>query len=85
MYDVYFTDTSIKQLKKIEKGIQKRIIAAIERIRIRPESFVKRLVGEPYYKLRVGDYRVIIDINKGKMIIMVIFIGHRKKIYKNFS
>ncbi len=85
MYDVYFTDTSLKQIKKLEKEIQKRIIATIERVRIRPESYVKRLVGEPYYKLRVGDYRVMMDISKGKMIIMVLYVGHRKKIYKNYK
>lgn len=70
--------------KKIEKGIQKRIIAAIERVRIRPESFAKRLVGEPYYKLRVGNYRVITDIYKTKILIMVLFAGHRKKTYKDY-
>ncbi len=82
MYEVFFSDTAFRQLKKLEREVQKRIIAAIERIRVRPESFVKRLVGEPYFKLRVGNYRVILDIKKSSMIIMVIYIAHRRKIYK---
>jgi mRNA interferase RelE/StbE len=81
-YEIIFSDKAFKQLKKLERKIQERIIATLERIRIRPESYVTKLVGDPGYKLRVGDYRVIIDIDKGKLLILVIKIGHRKKIYK---
>lgn len=82
MYDVFFSDTALKQLKKLEKEIQSRIISAIERIRIRPEFFVKRLVGEPYFRLRVGNYRIILEMKKDKMVIMIIYVGHRKSVYK---
>jgi mRNA interferase RelE/StbE len=82
-YEILFTDTSLKQFKKLEKEVQERIIKALERIRIRPEIHVKKLVGDPGYRLRVGDYRVILDIEKDKLIILVIKIGHRKNIYKN--
>jgi len=81
-YEIIFTNTSRKQFKKLERDLQKRIIKALERIRIRPEVHVKKLVGDPGYKLRVGEYRVIIDIKKDKLIILVIKIGHRKNIYK---
>jgi mRNA interferase RelE/StbE len=82
-YEITFTDTSRKQFRKLEKDVQERIIKALKRIRIRPESFVKKLVGDPGYRLRVGDYRVILDIYKSELIILVIKIGHRKNIYKN--
>jgi mRNA interferase RelE/StbE len=81
-FEIIFSDKAFKQLKKLERNIQERIIATLERIRFRPEAHVTRLVGEPGYKLRVGNYRVIIDIDKGKLLILVITIGHRKKIYK---
>ncbi len=82
-YEIIFTDTSLKQFKKLEKDIQERIIKSLERIRIRPEVHIKKLVGDPGYRLRVGEYRVIIDIYKDKLVILVIKIGHRKNIYKN--
>ncbi len=82
-YKITFTDTSRKQFRKLEKDVQERIIKALERIRIRPESFVKKLVGDLGYRLRVGDYRIILDIKKSELIILVIKIGHRKNIYKN--
>jgi len=77
-YEIVFTDTSRKHFKKLEKNVQERIINALERIRIRPEAHVKKLIGDPGYRLRVGEYRVIIDIYKDKLIILVIKIGHRK-------
>ena len=81
-YEIIFSDKAFKQLKKLERKIQERIIASLERIKIRPESYITKLVGDPGYKLRVGDYRVIMDIDKDKLLILVIKIGHRKKIYK---
>jgi mRNA interferase RelE/StbE len=82
-YEITFTDTSRRQFRKLEKDVQERMIKALERIRIRPESYVKKLVGDPGYRLRVGDYRVILDIQKSELIILVIKIGHKKNIYKN--
>ena len=82
MYELIFSDISLKQLNKLEKNIQERIISSLERIRIRPESYLIRLVDDPGYKLRVGDYRVIIDLDKTKLIILVIKIVYRKNVYK---
>ena len=82
MYSILFSDTAKKQLKKLTNDAQKRIISALERIRIRPEAHVKKLTNDPGYRLRVGNYRIILDIDKGNLIILVIKIGHRKNIYK---
>jgi len=82
-YEIRFTDKAIKHLKKLEKNDQERIIKSLERIRIRPESFVTKLLGDTGYRLRVGNYRVILDIEKEKLIILVLKVGHRKSIYKN--
>ena len=83
MYDIKFTENAERQLKKLERDIQDRIIKVLERIRIRPEDFVEKLIGELGYKLRVGDYRLFLDINSNDLIILVLKIGHRKNIYKN--
>ncbi len=82
MYNLIFSDNFKKQLKKLEKDIQKRIISVLERSRIRPHHFFIRLVGERAYKLRVGDYRVIADILDDKLAVLVLQVGHRKNIYK---
>lgn len=82
LYEIVFSQKAKKQLFKLERSIQERIISALERIRIRPESYITKLVGDPGYKLRVGDYRVIMDIDKGKLLVLVIKVGHRKNIYE---
>ena len=82
MYEVIFSSKAERQLKKLEKNVQKRIIAALERSRIRPEKHFKKLIGKEAYSLRVGHYRVIADIIKSKLVILVLKVGHRKKVYK---
>jgi len=83
MYEIIFSEKAEKQLKKLEKDVQGRIISVLERIRIRPESYIERLVGEQVYKLRVGDYRVIMDIDKNRLIVLILKVGHRKNVYDN--
>ena len=80
-YEIIFSDKALKQLKKMERNVQERIIVALEMIRIRPEAYVTKLVGDPGYKLRVGDYRVVMDIDNKELHILVLKVGHRKNIY----
>ena len=84
MYELIYADTALKQLRKLEKDTQQRILNALERLRIRPESCdIKKLVGMPGFRFRVGNYRVIFDIEKEKLHILVLQIGHRKNIYSS--
>ena len=82
MYEVIISEKALKQINKLQKEVQKRIFKSLERIRIRPEAYVTKLVGDVGYKLRVGDYRIILDIDKNKLIVLVIKVGHRRNIYK---
>ena len=81
-YQIFFSFKAKKQLEKLEKVEQERIIKSLERIRIRPEAYITKLVGDPGYKLRVGNYRVILEIEKEKLLILILIIGHRKNIYE---
>ena len=81
-YEVTFSDFADKQLSKLPLDVQDRIISTIKRIQIRPYSHVKKIVGSKYFRLRVGDYRVIMDIIDNKLIMHVVELGHRKNIYK---
>ncbi len=83
MYTIEFSKNAEKQLYSLENNVQERIISALERIRIRPEAYVKRLVGDSGYSFRVGDYRLIMDIETGRLLIFVIKICHRKNVYKS--
>ena len=76
-YEIIFSASAYKELSKLERKDQERIVSALERLRIRPERYVSKLVGDPAYRLRVGQYRVLMDINEGKLMILVIKVGHR--------
>jgi len=80
-YEIVLSKKAFNQLKKLDKTAQKRIFKALERIRIRPEEYVQKLVGSSEFRLRVGDYRLMLDIDKEKILILVLKIGHRKNIY----
>lgn len=82
MYRIAFTKTAHTQLAKLEKDTASRIADALERVRMRPKRFCRRLVGSAYYRLRVGDYRVILDIRDGALVVFVIDVVHRSKAYR---
>jgi len=82
MYEIEYHKSALKQLNKLPQDTKIRILKTLERIRIRPHSFIKSLSGSPYFRLRVGDYRLILDVKNNKLIIIVLELGHRKNIYK---
>jgi mRNA interferase RelE/StbE len=82
MYELNYSKSAVKFLKKLPKKDQKHILSVIERARIRPEKHFERLVGIKSYKLRAGEYKIIADIFREELRILVIKIGNRKNIYK---
>jgi mRNA interferase RelE/StbE len=81
IYELTYSECALKQLKKLEKNVRLRLVFALERCRINPHHHVKKLVGYPYFRLRVGDYRVILRVNDNELRILVVELGNRKNIY----
>jgi mRNA interferase RelE/StbE len=82
MYELVYSPEAQRQLEKLDRGTAERIIMVLERLRIRPGLCdIKKLVGMRGYRLRVGDHRVIFDMEKERLIILVLKVGHRKNIY----
>lgn len=75
-----------KKLKHFDKTALKMIFSALKEIEKleNPRSKGKALQGnlKKYWRYRVGDYRIICDIQDKEIIILVVDIGHRKDIYK---
>lgn len=83
MYKIKLSAESKKFLKKLNKIEKKRILDTLKRCRIRPHSHVKKLISSPYFRLRIGNYRAILDIVDGNLIIYVLEINQRKSIYNS--
>ena len=81
-FEVEYSEESLFQLRGLEIPVSKRIIQKIESTRSDPHRFFVRLVGRTEYKLRVGDFRVIADIEENRRVIVIRSLGHRKNIYR---
>ena len=80
MYKIDWKEHALHNLKNLEDSIAKRIVKKVEALITNPFSGdIKKLKGIPGYRLRIGDYRVIFDVEKD--MIFIIKIGHRKHIY----
>jgi len=67
---------------KLDKKVVPLIKTAIASLADDPRPYgYKKLKGEDAYRIRVGDYRVIYEIDDGKIIVTVVSVGHRKAIY----
>lgn len=84
-FTVLLHPKAAKALKKIDDPTKSRITEKLRELRNRPERAGKRLKYSDFWSLRVGDYRAIYEINRDKNQVIILFIGHRKKVYDDFS
>ena len=82
-YEVEINPSARKSLAKIPKKDRLRIEGVIELLQSNPypPSSIK-LTERSEYRVRVGSYRVIYDVVKGRLVILVLTIGHRKDVYQ---
>lgn len=81
-YEVVWTGRAKRKMKGIGKKGIKRITMKVEEASRSPYLFFDRLVGVSAWKMRVGSYRVIADIDEKMRKVVVLKVGHRKSIYK---
>jgi mRNA interferase RelE/StbE len=84
-FTVLLHPKAAKELEKIEKPIKTRIIEKLKTLKEDPEKAGKRLKHSYFWSLRIGDYRAIYEIHRDKNHVIILFIGHRKKVYDDFS
>lgn len=81
MYFIEFSNDSKKFLKKLDKHEAEIIVNKIYSMRENPFRNLKRLQGNKFWRLRVGDYRAIIDVIVSNNKIFVVRIGKRSGVY----
>lgn len=82
-YSVRFERRALKELQRVNKIDQRRIVAAVGQLSDdpRPPS-VKKLAGRrDVWRLRVGTYRVLYVIEDQELRILVVKVGHRRDVY----
>lgn len=83
-WKVIWSEKSVKQLEKIDTKNAQKIYDSVLDCVEDPFKAVTRLTNSPFYRLRVGNYRVILDLQQSKMIIFVVETDQRGKIYKKY-
>ena len=81
MFQIELTETSKDFLKKLQKKDAEIILNKIYSIKENPYRFLKRLQGEKLWRLRIGDYRAVVDVIISMNKIIVVRIGQRKNVY----
>ncbi|HLC31879.1 MAG TPA: type II toxin-antitoxin system RelE/ParE family toxin [Candidatus Nanoarchaeia archaeon] len=83
IYTLLIEKTALDYLNKLEKETKERIWNKLQQCKENPFHFLEHLEEIKGFKLRVGDYRLIIDVNNESKILHVLKIGHRKNIYED--
>jgi mRNA interferase RelE/StbE len=87
-YEIEFDPEAVKDLKKLDRPVQQRIVAFLrERVATLDNP---RLIGEAlagarlgnYWKYRVGDWRIICDIQDRRIVVRVLRVGNRREVYR---
>lgn len=87
-YEIEFDPDALKDLKKLDRPIQQRLVGFLK---LRVATLENpREIGEPlsgatlgnYWKYRVGDWRIICDIQDSRIIVRVLRIGNRREVYR---
>lgn len=83
-FSVLLTPRAAKSLRKFQRTVGPRIGEALRILEQSPETG-EQLKPSRFWKMRVGDYRVIYELDRPSNRVIVLFVGHRKNVYDEFS
>ena len=86
-YSIEFRPAALKNLKRFPKRdlvrIKKRIEGLADNL---PDPNTTKMRGKnSFHRIRSGDYRIIYEIHAGRLIILIVKVGHRRDVYRNLT
>jgi mRNA interferase RelE/StbE len=81
MHNVVFVKSAEKEFLGLPGDMQERVAGVLERISAQPHRYARRLSGINAYRLRVGKFRLIMDIDERAQTILILKIGNRETVY----
>ena len=81
MYKLIFEKKVLNDLNKVDNLLKSRVWKKLQECKENPFRFFEKLVEREGFKLRIGDWRIIADIDASEKIIHVLKFDHRKNIY----
>jgi len=83
-FTVLLTPKAAKSLRKLQRSVGPRVAEALRILERSPEAG-EQLKPSRFWRTRVGDYRVVYEIDRSSNRVIVLFVGHRKNVYDEFS
>ena len=83
-YRIEWKRSAVKELKQIDKPIIPRIIEAVEQLAANPYPVGSKKIrgAEHTFRIRKGEYRIVYRVYSGKLIVEIVKVGHRKRVYE---
>ena len=83
-YAIQFKPSAVRQLEELPRPTRNRIAHKIETLRDDPfPAGCKKLAAlRDTWRVRVGDYRVIYQVQRGILVVLVLTVGHRREVYR---
>lgn len=89
LFRIEFVKSAVKEFDRLPKAIQQKVTEALFLLSRNPHTEllkIKKLKGvESLYRIRLGDYRLVYEIQNERLIVLVIKIGHRKDVYRGLG
>ncbi len=83
VYDIEFRSSVEKELKKVPKKDQIRILQRVAALSEDPRpAGCKKLSGQERYRLRQGNYRILYEVHDGVLVVVIVKIGNRRDVYE---
>jgi len=81
-YKIEIKKSATKEIARLPKNVLKRVLTKIQSLSNEPRpSGCKKLTADEKYRVRVGDHRILYSIEDDKLVVYVVKVGHRKKVY----
>jgi mRNA interferase RelE/StbE len=83
-YNVVFKPSVQKDFRRLPKSVAQRVIKRIEKLKDEPlpHGVEKLEMAERLYRIRVGDYRVVFEVDTFAQEIVILYVRHRRDVYR---
>lgn len=83
-YEIVIAPSAARRLRKLDPPSRRRIQAVLELLAVdpRPPAATRLVGGAGVWRARTGDYRVLYEIHDGKLVVLVVGVGHRRDVYE---
>ena len=84
LYSISYVPSAAKTIRRLDKSTARRLLEAIDGLAIdpRPPGCIQLKGDRGEFHIRVGDYRVVYDVQNDELVVLVLRVGHRREVYR---